>query len=136
MNFYVMLVCYAWILACCVLCFRNVRRIRKTAQRIDESKKKLDVYMATKSSVLIEALENLAAMTCPFCAVAALKGKMKNQSGDTVEAESEIEGMHSVTINNVSNQLPCVAAKTRADARDLFAETMKEAVVHHGKSAA
>jgi hypothetical protein len=107
----------AWLLGCCICCYRNARRLKQSAQ-------KMDAYVADGASVVIDALENLAVSTCPCCAVAAAKGELQTEAGCPVEAEPEIDGIHNVTINGDQTNLPCLAAKARADAKDLFAKSM------------
>lgn len=104
------------------------RKSRKIIADMKKKRETLNQYLLNRSAIVIDTMEAAAVAACPFCAVAAGRGEVTDQdTGKTVTAESEIEGMHALHGHpDVPAKLPCRAAKIRANARELFAEAMRD----------
>lgn len=104
------------------------RKSRKIVVDLERKREIVNHYLLDHSAIVIDTMEDAAVAACPFCAVAAGLGEVTDQdTGKTVTAESEIEGMHALHGHpDAPAKLPCRAAKIRANARELFAEAMRD----------
>lgn len=86
----------------------------------------LDACMASNASVVVPALDRMAKVVCPLCAVAAGIGTLQSaDGGGELIAETEENGEHVIYQDGRQGTTECLAAKIHADARQLFATSMQ-----------
>jgi hypothetical protein len=83
-----------------------------------------------RAQILIDALDDTALMVCPLCATAAGHGELMAEDGAAMVPEPEIDGKHVVRMAGLpgNGSADCRAARFRAQARRIFAESMGEKV--------
>jgi hypothetical protein len=105
----------------------TLRTNRRLMKELRKGSEELNKAYREKAETMIGALENLACATCPLCAAAAGRGEIEGPFGQ-LTAEPEMGGEHIVRFSGKSGHghSECRAAKCRADAREIFAESMGE----------
>lgn len=103
-----------------------VWRNRKHLLWMRENRKQLERFQNDKYPALVSALESMAMVVCPMCAIAS-GAALVDMGSDVVDADAETGGEHAVRLRGggASTAL-CLAASIRADARAIFTEGFNE----------
>jgi|HubBroStandDraft_1064217.scaffolds.fasta_scaffold19852_5 hypothetical protein len=100
------------------------RKLRLILKQMRKDSEQLSQFNRNKFPMLIAALERVARMACPLCAIAAGNGRGE-LDGDRMDVDEEVEGKHAVYVRGTKHsEAECRAVEIRNQARQLFKESV------------
>lgn len=94
------------------------RKLSKETERLNTQLRRL---VHSHAPDLVEALREMALVTCPFCRIASgdPNAHMEDEDGNTISAEPQENGKHRIITAGREGKVPCLAPKAWATIRKI-----------------